>query len=210
MRTEKINGRWLLCGCILPKDKIKPGQVWAQADGTDRIVRIAGVRTGWVCYTWADGGPLQYSEKEAFAFQCRYCLVLESPEIPKELLPKEALPENLDPDDALVTKCTTWLSQVNYPGYTFTVRKGHGGVFLQATYFDADVYTLTRELQYTRKWLLSPQMTNSEVVQTAFKCALTSAEHRVREWFTYKDKAIFGPHFDVDDLARLEQKGGRP
>jgi hypothetical protein len=117
-------------------------------------------------------------------------------------------------NDDLVNQASAWLRDVSYPGYTFQVREGHGGVFLQATYWEADVSTGSPsgdrlELQSTRKWLLSPHMTKSEVVQTAFKCVLTSAEHRVREWFRYQDKAIFGPHFDVDDLAGLRQRGGR-
>lgn len=109
----------------------------------------------------------------------------------------------------LINQASAWLRDVSYSDYTFQVREGHGGVFLQATYWDDDVTTGAHEMQYTRKWLLSPHMTKSEVVQTAFKCVLTSAEHRVREWFRYQDKAIFGPHFDVDDLAGLRQRGGR-
>ena len=113
-------------------------------------------------------------------------------------------------NEDLINEATAWLRDVSYPGYTFTVREGHGGVFLQATYLDIDVvFPHCTERQYTRKWLLSPYMTKSEVVQTAFKCVLTSAEHRVREWFRYLDTPIFGPHFDVDDLAGLKQRGGR-
>lgn len=54
-----------------------------------------------------------------------------------------------------------------------------------------------------RKWFLSPHMTPSEVVQTAFKAVLTAMEHEVRERFTYRGAAIFGPHFDVERLVDL-------
>jgi hypothetical protein len=54
-----------------------------------------------------------------------------------------------------------------------------------------------------RKWFLSPHMTKSEVVQTAFKAALTAVEHEARESFRYRGQAIFGPHFDVDQLVDL-------
>ena len=50
---------------------------------------------------------------------------------------------------------------------------------------------------------LSPEMTRSEVVQTVFKCALTSMEHRTREFFHYRGRAVFGPHFDVEALWQL-------
>lgn len=97
--------------------------------------------------------------------------------------------------------------------YTFNVRESHGGVFLQARYTEPDTYSGVPESQLTRKWLLSPYMTKSEVIQTAFKCCLTSMEHRAREGFRYKGARVFGPHFDVDDLVGLcrhrENAGGR-
>lgn len=112
-------------------------------------------------------------------------------------------------NDLLIKRAYAILSNVDYLQYTFHVSEGHGGVYLQATYVEPDVRTGEQDIQYTRKWLLSPHMTDSEIVQTAFKCALTSAEHRVREWFKYKDHAIFGPHYDIEDLVQLQQRGGR-
>ena len=54
-----------------------------------------------------------------------------------------------------------------------------------------------------RKWMLSPHMVKSEVVQTAFKAVLTAAEHEARERFLYRGRAIFGPHYDVDRLWEM-------
>ena len=85
MRVETVNGRHLLCGHMLATNKIKHGQVWAPADGSDREVRVSGVRDGWVGYTWLEGKSRKYHEKTAFAFKCHYCLVLPSAEIPEEL-----------------------------------------------------------------------------------------------------------------------------
>lgn len=59
-----------------------------------------------------------------------------------------------------------------------------------------------------RKWFLSPHMTRSEVVQTALKAVLTAVEHEARERFTYRGRAIFGPHLDVDELVDLCDAGG--
>jgi hypothetical protein len=58
-----------------------------------------------------------------------------------------------------------------------------------------------------RKWFLSPHMTKSEVVQTAFKAVITAVEHEVREQFKYRGVPIFGPHFDVDSLVTLYETG---
>lgn len=119
-------------------------------------------------------------------------------------------------NDELVHWAMKVLAHVECLGYKFVVREGHGGVFLQANYQEQDVYKgpdSTWETQYTRKWLLSPEMTESEVVQTAFKCVLTSMEHRTREHFKFHGARIFGPHFDVKDLVALcqdrENAGGR-
>lgn len=95
-----------------------------------------------------------------------------------------------------------------YPGYEFSVRRdGRGEMFLQAFYVEPDVVTGIPEGQVTRRWFLSPEMTQSEIVRTAFKCIVTSMEHRAREWFAYRGQAIFGPHFDVEALVELCREG---
>jgi hypothetical protein len=114
----------------------------------------------------------------------------------------------------LVQRAQALLERVEFLDYAFDVRHGHGGVFLQASYTDPDTYTGEPSVQHTRKWLLSPRMTASEIVQTAFKLCLTSMEHRTREAFKFKGARIFGPHFDVEDLVvicrgGLENAGAR-
>lgn len=115
--------------------------------------------------------------------------------------------------EMLIVRVKHLLRDVQFFGYAFDVREGHGGVYLQATYDDEDIYSGEWEQQHTRKWLLSPSMTPSEIVQTAFKLCLTSFEHRCREGFKYRGARIFGPHFDVNDLVELcqgrEDAGGR-
>lgn len=83
MRTEQVNGRWLLCGHILPTDKIEVGQVWAAGSGAVQVTNVD--QFGWVTYTWTERDEVRFHEKESFAFQCRYCLVLPSAEIPEGL-----------------------------------------------------------------------------------------------------------------------------
>ena len=86
MRVETVHGRHLLCGVILPNNQVKHAQTWASADGSNRTVTVSAVRGEWVGYTWKEEGRPKYHEKLIFAFQCRYCLVLPTAEIPKELL----------------------------------------------------------------------------------------------------------------------------
>lgn len=113
----------------------------------------------------------------------------------------------IDKSKALVDRATILLTNVRFFNYKFHVRESHAGVVLQATYPDYDIYTSKEEIQHTRKWPLSPEMTDSEIVQTAFKLCITSFEHRCREGFQYKGARVFGPHFDVEDLVRLCKQG---
>ena len=100
------------------------------------------------------------------------------------------------------------VSQVSFEDFEFCILQSHGGIHLQAVWSEPCIASGLPERQYSRKWLLSPAMTRSEVVQTCFKLALTAVEHRARETFKYRGKRIFGPHFDVDQLHRLCIDGG--
>ncbi|WP_448252866.1 hypothetical protein [Ottowia oryzae] len=108
---------------------------------------------------------------------------------------------------------TVILRQVQFPGYTFHVAGDFTEArvaYLQAS-FNAPCNVDGGEpvTQSTRKWLLSRHMTPSELVQTAFKCVLTSLEHEAREQFLYRHQAIFGPHFNVVRLAELCAQGAK-
>jgi hypothetical protein len=96
------------------------------------------------------------------------------------------------------------IAMVDYPGYDFFIfRTQTGTPYLQAEYEEPDIATGKPERQRTRKWYLSEHAVKSEIIQTALKCVLTSAEHRVREHFLYRGERVFGPHFDIDALHEL-------
>lgn len=105
-------------------------------------------------------------------------------------------------DEILANKILT--EEVSYPGYILEVtRDRRGEMYLQGRYIEADIFSGKQEMQMTRRWLVSPHMSKSELVQTALKLVLTSAEHRVREHFKYRGALIFGPHYNIDDLHEL-------
>ncbi len=116
------------------------------------------------------------------------------------------------PDQAL-KQAVAVMEQVTFPGYSFEVV----GDFTVPTYLQAKFSapytgpdgkpTGVTTLHHTRKWLLSKWMTRSELVQTAFKCVLTSVEHEAREQFTYRDVPVFGPHFNVEELVAIYPAG---
>jgi len=95
------------------------------------------------------------------------------------------------------------LAECGFQDYRFEVVEVNDCLFLRAVYYEADTVTGKRERQQTRHWVIETTMSRSELVATAFKCALTSMEHRTREWFRYRGKAIYMPHYDVDQLVAL-------
>ncbi len=103
------------------------------------------------------------------------------------------------------------IDQVRFRDREFhVVEQSIGEVYLQISWVGPDTDSEEFAELKSRKWKLSPFMTKSEVVQTAFKAVLTAEEHETREAFKYRDVAIFGPHFDVDDLAdRILRKDTR-
>lgn len=97
------------------------------------------------------------------------------------------------------------LKSVTYKDWRFTVGQDQDRLYLQVA-FNAPDNTEPqnpRHLQLGRKWMLSEHMTKSELIQTAFKAALTAEEHECREMFRYEGEAIFGPHLDVDWLLEI-------
>ena len=87
------------------------------------------------------------------------------------------------------------------PGWRFHVE---GMEFLQVCFVAEDAIDPGKPyFHHGRKWKLSRHMTKSEVVQTCLMAILAAEEHETRELFTYKGKAIFAPHFDVEQLVEL-------
>lgn len=95
------------------------------------------------------------------------------------------------------------LQQVNYPGYVFEVNLEEERLYMRAIFHAPCAETGQMAQQFTRKWYVSREATRSEIVQTSLKCVLTSVEHEAREAFRYRGRAIFGPHFDVEQLVAL-------
>jgi len=76
------------------------------------------------------------------------------------------------------------------------------GYLLQLSYQEPDVETGELALQRTRKWYISPWMTETEIVETAFKACRTSMDHVLKEHFLYKGRRVYSPHFTIE--ARIE------
>lgn len=97
------------------------------------------------------------------------------------------------------------LKDVQYKGWNLIVGESGQTIYLQFQWDHPCRFSNTVTRQHSRKWQLSQHMTKSELVQTAFKAALTAEEHECREAFSFKGAAIFGPHLSVDILVHLAQ-----
>jgi hypothetical protein len=95
------------------------------------------------------------------------------------------------------------VSQVNFPGYEFIVDWCQDNAAVFVRHVEADVDTSCPEEQRGRPWLVTNKQTEGQIVDTCLKALLTSLEHRGREHFTYKNKAVFQPHFYIDQLLAI-------
>jgi hypothetical protein len=97
------------------------------------------------------------------------------------------------------------VAQIGYkPGWRITVSQTQGGGhYLQVVFEAVEAGMTTVGVQGCRKWFLSPHMTDGEVVQTALIAVLAAEEHEAREFFLYKGRPIFGPHFNLNRLVEL-------
>lgn len=85
----------------------------------------------------------------------------------------------------------------------FTVEPEANGWLLFMHYFEEDIINGKLQQQTTRGWWLNETASESQVVQTALKCVITSQEHVAREHFTYQGERIFHPHQDINELLRI-------
>lgn len=104
------------------------------------------------------------------------------------------------------------VARIQFRGWQFHIG-AHGAIegATAATYylqiaFDAEDFGSPEKRatpQTGRRWMLSRHMTDGEIVQTALMAVLAALEHEVREEFTYRGHAIFGPHYDLEVLVAV-------
>jgi hypothetical protein len=103
-------------------------------------------------------------------------------------------------------KALNILEHITYKNWNLHVKQDisrNGCVYIQWHFTLPCAKTGMEYMGAGRKWYLSPYMTESELVQTALKAALTAEEHEAREAFLYHGKRIFGPHISVRALMEV-------
>lgn len=99
---------------------------------------------------------------------------------------------------------TTIISNVTFMDRKFILHNKGDGFLVQMEYMEEDVDNPDAGLcvQKTRKWYISPFMTESEIVETCWAMVCRSALHIAGEHFEYKGARVYSPHFDIN--ARIE------
>lgn len=101
------------------------------------------------------------------------------------------------------TRLRKLLTQITYKtNWYVVVVNDKAGIYLQLQCHSNGNLGL-----HGRKWRLSDHMTDSEIIQTAFKAFLTFEEHECREMFEFQGAKVFGPHHDVHDLVFAIKNG---
>lgn len=105
----------------------------------------------------------------------------------------------------------TIVSNVEYLDWQFYVYN-EGVYYLQIHFQAPDMVTGNMEWQFCRRWLLSPTMTETEIVSTCWCAVRAAIEHEARENFKYAPKAgmrkrpVFQPHLDVEAIYEMAAK----
>lgn len=79
----------------------------------------------------------------------------------------------------------------------------NNALYMQWVWWATCAKTSRKKIQHSRKWFVSEHASDSELVLTAFKAALTAEEHECRESFKFKGKRVLGPHIDVNALLTV-------
>jgi hypothetical protein len=77
MRIEEHHGKKVVCGHFFPITEIKVGQVWQGGLGACVTITKVDIDRDQIYYAWEEAGGVNVHNKEAFAFQCRYCKVVD-------------------------------------------------------------------------------------------------------------------------------------
>ena len=83
-----VNGHTFIVGHIFPGQSIKEGTRWISSSNSivtvDKVVSYPASdhenkHSYIVHYSWEENGERKSHDKDSFSFQCRYCLIVDSP-----------------------------------------------------------------------------------------------------------------------------------
>lgn len=100
---------------------------------------------------------------------------------------------------AQLVRLMTVVSRIQFPGVTFQLEHKEHGLALRVHCPDG-VCAVTGEPApwQGRPWPISLNITNGDLVNTAFKALLTAVEHEARELFRFQGEQVMNPHRNLE------------
>lgn len=89
------------------------------------------------------------------------------------------------------------------PGWNLRLLDKGDGYLVQVTFLAKDIHTQEDEMQYCRKYYVSPHSCRSEIIRGVHQAIQQAELHEMNETFKYNGVAIFDPHTDLDLVASL-------
>lgn len=107
-----------------------------------------------------------------------------------------------------IDNIVTIVNRIKFMDRSFRVLEKGNGYLLQLEYYEPDIDNPTgpTTLQRSRKWYISPWMTETEIVETAFTAAARSMYHITKENFTYMGERVYSPHIHIDDRLEIAMR----
>lgn len=110
----------------------------------------------------------------------------------EEIIDQNARTHQVQRVASLVSRITVGVNYVIFVGTT----PGMQYPYVQIKWWGADKASGDVDWQKGRKFYLSPNMTDSEIVQTVLLAAKLFTEHELLEGFKVDDVPLFHPHID--------------
>ena len=77
MRIEEHYGKKIVCGHIFPISEVNVGETRQASGGAHVMITKVDIDRDQIHYAWEESGGINVHNKDCFAFQCRYCKVVE-------------------------------------------------------------------------------------------------------------------------------------
>lgn len=98
------------------------------------------------------------------------------------------------------------INKVKFKDWEFYIGGDDSRRYMQVRFMAPDADTGKPEMQFCRKWFLSPYMTETEVVNTCLNAVQSAMQHEIREFFTYEDVRVYDPHTSIRALMAASQQ----
>ena len=99
------------------------------------------------------------------------------------------------------------LDRIKYKDWELRLLEKGDGFLVQAKFWAKDIISGEFELQFCRKFYVSPYACTSEIVRCVHLAIQQAELHEMNEQFMFDDVAIFDPHTDLQQVAKAFKIG---